>query len=266
MNITPSPDNADELGFISWLFEKVPDPRVRWRALFAGTQRLVEWIIGKKTVRLSSIQDILAFASHCSGLEILALKIDIKRSFEDEKLARELTIRFFEWMAARARWWEHIGKKACPAQYDSTKDIATASWAGWLASHQENASDQEVIEFLKTASGIRPEAFEAFKRQMANPKAAGWRHPELDFWLFNVWPIVDRYGWRYSDVWKTAFAVFDEDGPPFESSKSFRKHCLVLGLKTRNKRSGPADYASPPPHDALAKRIPHRLPVNLLPG
>lgn len=262
MNTEPT-----EFEFLEAFLRKCPDVREKWRICFAVFQRLFAESQERRGVTLSAEQDILAFAGFATGRELQASGENLQKTVKSVKQSKFWLGRLFTWMAARARMHELLARKICPGQYDPTADIAQASWAGFLASNRETANEVDVIEFLASARNQRPQAFEAFRKAVANPQKAAWSRPELDCWLVCIWPAVVAGNWRFRDVWALALRRFeDSEGGPFESAQTMRKHCLLLGLEAPNRKAGRpgADAEFSPPNGAeIALAITAELPPNM---
>lgn len=256
-----------EFEFLETFLRKCPDVREKWRICFAVFQRLFEYGQDHPEGQLSADQDCLAFAGFATGRELKAAGADPQKIARGVRSSKLWLGRLFEWAAARARMHQLLARKICPGQYDPTADIANATWAGMLASNQHTANESDVLAFLAGARNQRPQAFDAFRKAVANPQKAAWNYPELDCWLLCVWPLVATHNWRIRDVWTTAVHHFEGlDGGPFESAACMGAHCRLLGLEAPNKRPGrpTAGAESTLPAGAeIALAIPAGLPSNL---
>ncbi len=258
------------LELISLLFDNEPDPRKRFAVLFAWSKAVFELSQTQKTAQFSVFVAAAAFANFCIGREMLALKTTPKRILKSKTEAQRWTCRFFQWLGARVRFYDYYSQKLCPEQ--SHERIGDAAFWGFVASHRDAVSDDDVLNFIKSLSTRSDAEFEIFKKQMAKPVKERWRYPELDCWLFSIWPLVTEYKWTFRDAWLVAQRKFEtnDDWKVMKTADAFGDHCKrALGLRLHNAPDGGRpenedhlSEATLPAFAELALRIPSAFSRN----
>jgi hypothetical protein len=140
--------------------------------------------------------------------------------------------------AAYVHWMKH----KCPDCCHDQPELAAASRYGFMQRTDVGGLPSKCVGEVVTKMKEREQSGSReseFFYKYAKPNGASeprWDYPDVDLWLIEIWPLVEKYGWTYKEVSDLAFSKFGGDDDlvnvsVLNDSKALKKRCREeLGL------------------------------------
>ncbi len=150
----------------------------------------------------------------------------------------------------------HWMRRKCPDCSHDQPELARASRYGFAQRVDSKGVPAkflgELLAFFKERErdGSRETEF-FYKNASPNVTETRWDQPDIDLWLIEIWPLVERYGWTYVDVYRLALAKFGErddvgNSRVLDRANALAERCESLGLHLsdlgRRRPGRPKDY------------------------
>jgi hypothetical protein len=176
-----------------------------------------------------------------------------RRTFEpcsdtDAENARQDLLRLCDWIESRLHFLTHSTWYGCPECFSDDPEKTHLANIGVAQRHLANLSgrDQKIWEGIHARAAAKHQSdlkkWGTVGKVQHDPQPRTWTHPDVDARIINLWPLVTRFNWTYSDLLKVldkllpAPAGGGDRRYPLDSTESLKVHCrTICGLTKTGK-------------------------------
>ena len=171
----------------------------------------------------------------------------------DGEKARVDLLRLCDWIESRLHDGIHAASYRTPDCFTGDPDITHLANIGAAQRHLRKLSERDrkrwagIHERAATDHGDNLKLWGMVGKVQHDPKPRTWTHPAVDTRIINLWPLVVRHNWTYSDLLKVLEKIMplplngDDFQYPLDSVESLKVHCRTICGLTKSGKGRSAD-------------------------